>query len=361
MGCADAGHILLSKHVAEDLAPFPWWNPHLHDLGECEVKHGRRISLVNFYTDEVGNPSVPRKLQQMQVQPAEAQRNNLPAQLSSFIGRGKGDGGTQRLLADSRGLTLTGVGGGGKTRLALEVAADLISELSGWCVVAVELAAASDPNMVTHLTAEALGIREQPKTAAGCWGTLVDRLRSKRLLLVLDSCEHLLDACAKLVGALLKTCGKLRILATSREAIGVAGEKICAGAIPYEAGARATMSLESLCQFEAVRLFRERAVAVQPLSGTRRRPLLPWRESVRGWRGFRWPLSWRGRAHPRVERGADRRALAGQFSVAVARRADGDATPTDAASHHSVELCAVDQRGAGTCFSGLRYSRADLI
>jgi adenylate cyclase len=61
MDCGDAGHILLSKRVAEDLAPFPRWNPHLHDLGECEVKHGRRISLVNFYTGQVGNPAPPEK------------------------------------------------------------------------------------------------------------------------------------------------------------------------------------------------------------------------------------------------------------------------------------------------------------
>src|SRR5438105_3537793 len=87
MDCGDAGHILLSMRVADDLAPFPRWHPHLHDLGECEVKHGRKISLVNFYTDQVGNPSMPRKLQQMQARPAEAERNNLPAQLSSFIGR----------------------------------------------------------------------------------------------------------------------------------------------------------------------------------------------------------------------------------------------------------------------------------
>jgi adenylate cyclase len=61
MDCGDGGHILLSKRVAEDLAPFPRWNPHLHDLGECEVKHGRKVSLVNFYTDEIGNPEAPRK------------------------------------------------------------------------------------------------------------------------------------------------------------------------------------------------------------------------------------------------------------------------------------------------------------
>jgi adenylate cyclase len=69
MDCGDAGHILLSKRAAEDLAPLPRWNPHLHELGECEIKHGRRISLVNFYTDEVGNPTLPRKIQQGQRRP----------------------------------------------------------------------------------------------------------------------------------------------------------------------------------------------------------------------------------------------------------------------------------------------------
>jgi hypothetical protein len=66
MDCADAGHILLSKHVADDLAPYPRWNRHLHDLGECEVKHGRKIFLVNFYTAELGNPQLPEKLKRAQ-------------------------------------------------------------------------------------------------------------------------------------------------------------------------------------------------------------------------------------------------------------------------------------------------------
>jgi TolB-like protein/tetratricopeptide (TPR) repeat protein len=72
MDCGDAGHILLSKRVADDLAPHPRWNPHLHDLGECEVKHGRKVGLVNFYTDELGNPTVPEKLKGASRQPAAA-------------------------------------------------------------------------------------------------------------------------------------------------------------------------------------------------------------------------------------------------------------------------------------------------
>lgn len=72
MDCGEAGHILLSKRVAEDLAPYPRWNRCLHDLGECEVKHGRKIFLVNFYTDEIGNPNVPQKLKGVLVQQANA-------------------------------------------------------------------------------------------------------------------------------------------------------------------------------------------------------------------------------------------------------------------------------------------------
>jgi TolB-like protein len=75
MDCGDAGHILLSKRIAEDLAPFPRWNPHLHDLGECEVKHGRKVSLVNFYTDDIGNPNPPKK--------CAAAKETLPARSTS--------------------------------------------------------------------------------------------------------------------------------------------------------------------------------------------------------------------------------------------------------------------------------------
>src|ERR1700720_2725758 len=64
MDCGDAGHILLSKRVAEDLAPYPKWNPYLHYLGECEVKHGGKLGLVNFFTEEIGNPEPPRKCQE---------------------------------------------------------------------------------------------------------------------------------------------------------------------------------------------------------------------------------------------------------------------------------------------------------
>jgi non-specific serine/threonine protein kinase len=188
------------------------------------------------------------------------QRNNLPAQLSSFIGREAEITEIKQLLAETRLLTLTGAGGSGKSRLALQAAADLLAEYPDG-IWLVELAPVSDPDMVTQLTAKALGIREQPRRPL--LETLVDRLRSKRLLLVLDNCEHLLDACAALAGALLKTCFNLRILATSREAIGITGESIFQVPSLATPVPGATMSLGSLCQFEAVRLFKDRAVAAQ--------------------------------------------------------------------------------------------------
>jgi non-specific serine/threonine protein kinase len=188
------------------------------------------------------------------------QRNNLPAPLSSFIGREAEITEIKQLLAETKLLTLTGGGGCGKTRLALRVAADLLVEYPDG-VWLVELAPASDPDMVTQLTAKALGIREQPKRPL--LETLADLLRSKRLLLVVDNCEHLLDACATLAGALLKTCFNLRILATSREAIGVTGERVWQVPSLATPEPAARISPEWLCQFEAVRLFQDRAVAVQ--------------------------------------------------------------------------------------------------
>src|SRR5881392_921014 len=83
MDCGDAGHILLSKRVAEDLAPFPRWNPNLHELGECEVKHGRKISLVNFRTDEIGNPNLPQKFRAQRQRAARVAPTRLAILIAS--------------------------------------------------------------------------------------------------------------------------------------------------------------------------------------------------------------------------------------------------------------------------------------
>jgi predicted ATPase len=142
--------------------------------------------------------------------------NNLPLQVNRFIGREREMTAVRGLLMTSRLLTLAGAGGSGKTRLALQVATDLLEEFEHG-VWWVELAALSDPLLVLQAVASALGIPER----AGCTVTeaLSDALRPKHLLLVLDNCEHLLAACAQLIETLLRTCSQLRVLVTSREAL----------------------------------------------------------------------------------------------------------------------------------------------
>src|ERR1043166_9594742 len=88
MDCGDAGHILLSRHVAEDLEHYPRWKPYLHDLGQCEVKHGVRISVVNFYTDEVGNPALPEKFKTARPTITEPQRKRTKPVFALGIGIG---------------------------------------------------------------------------------------------------------------------------------------------------------------------------------------------------------------------------------------------------------------------------------
>ncbi|HET9927212.1 MAG TPA: BTAD domain-containing putative transcriptional regulator, partial [Rubrobacter sp.] len=182
--------------------------------------------------------------------------NNLPASLTSFVGREEALLEIKRLLSMTRLLTLTGAGGAGKTRLALEVARDLLGAYPEG-VWLVELAPLSDPALTRQAVAAALGVREQP--GRPLTDTLTDHLRRKDLLLVLDNCEHLVDAAAHLAADLLESCPKLRILATSREPLGVPGEAVwTVPPLSLPDAGRAT-SFEGLMGTEAVRLFLDRA------------------------------------------------------------------------------------------------------
>src|ERR1051326_885253 len=147
--------------------------------------------------------------------------SNLPQQLSSFIGREKEIMKVQSLLASIRLLTLTGSGGCGKTRLALQVAAGLLEEY-GDGVWLVELAALTDASLIVSTTANVLGVREE--AGKPLLQSLTEYTRSRTMLLLLDNCEHLIQPCAHLVGTLLRNCPHLTILATSREALNVDGE-----------------------------------------------------------------------------------------------------------------------------------------
>jgi predicted ATPase/class 3 adenylate cyclase/DNA-binding CsgD family transcriptional regulator len=147
--------------------------------------------------------------------------HNLPVQLTSFVGRGAQMTNLEKLLVDNRLVTLTGAGGAGKTRLAVEIAARIAAEF-GDSVWYVDLAPITHPGLVPVAVARALGLPDQPGRST--MDTLLRFVRDRQMLVVLDNCEHLLDASAELVVALLGAAPGLTVLATSREPIGVAGE-----------------------------------------------------------------------------------------------------------------------------------------
>ena len=185
-------------------------------------------------------------------------RHNLPAPLTSFVGREQDLARLEGLLREARLVTLTGTGGTGKTRLALEAGAGVAGGFPDGVWLA-ELAGIADPGLVAAQVMQVLGVRQQGDVPV--LEALVYRLRSAELLLVLDNCEHLLEACAELAGALLRAAPGLRVLATSREQLGLPGEVTCPvqplGLPPQAAGA------SDAVQAPAVRLFLDRGSAAR--------------------------------------------------------------------------------------------------
>src|ERR1035441_7039143 len=183
---------------------------------------------------------------------------NLPAEPNSFVGRERDLAELALLLSDVRALTLCGPGGIGKTRLALRLALETIPDFAdgAWLV---ELADTADPALVRGRVAAALGIREE--TGRPLAETLLDALRPRRLLLILDTCEHVVGACAALVQQLLAGCPGLRLIATSREPLRVRGETVWR--VPPLAVPDALVTGD-MTRHEAIRLFVERATAARP-------------------------------------------------------------------------------------------------
>lgn len=249
------GQILLSQAtrllVEERLPP----DVSLRDMGDHRLKGLHQIEKIFQVLHADLHAEFP-PLRSLNIS-----THNLPRQLTSFIGREREIVDVRRLLSSTYLLTLTGSGGCGKTRLALEVAAGVLEEYTDG-VWLVELASLSDPALVTQTVAMALGVREVP--GLPLLSTLLDYLRSKVLLLVLDNCEHLVAACASMTETLLRTCPSLRVLATSRERLEIPGEVVWRVPSLSFPDVRRVPPVETLRQYEAIQLFVDRATAAQP-------------------------------------------------------------------------------------------------
>jgi len=249
---AHGGQVVVSAAAAgllRDALPAGVW---LKDLGLHRLRDGGRPEQV-FQLQAEGLPTAFPPLRSLD---NPKLRNNLPTQLSSFIGREAELAEVRRLVGGSRLVTLTGAGGAGKTRLGLQVAAGLLDG-TGDGVWFADLAPLQDPGLVAVTVADVLGVRQEPGRPV--LDTLVEAVSGQSLLVLLDNCEHVLGACAKLADALLRGCPDLALLATSREPLGIDGEyvyRVPSLGVPAD-GADAGAIRAS----EAVRLLEDRAAA----------------------------------------------------------------------------------------------------
>jgi predicted ATPase/class 3 adenylate cyclase len=255
LGAAHGGQILLLASTYQLVRDAPMAEVTVRDLGEQRLRDLARPEQIF----QIVGSDLPAEFPPLRT--LESIPNNLPVQLTSFVGRAGELAEIHRLLGTTRLLTLMGAGGAGKTRLALQVAAEVMDDYADG-VWLVELALLSDPALVLPAIASALGVRDS--IAQALTDTLTDYLRTKTLLLLLDNCEHLSAACAQVTEMLLRRCPELRVLSTSQEALGVPGE--VSYAVPSLSLPDPGRQVESgeLTQYEAVRLFIDRAMLSKP-------------------------------------------------------------------------------------------------
>jgi predicted ATPase/class 3 adenylate cyclase len=250
MSVGHGGQILLSQSTV-DLAKSKLDNTaELRDMGERRLKDiAKPEHLYQLVAADLLSDFPP-------LTTLERSNHNLPLQLTSFIGRERELTEAKKLLASTRLLTFIGPGGTGKSRLSLQAAAEQLSEYKDG-VWLTELAPLTNPTYVISTIATTFHLREMqgvPLTE-----TVTDYLRGKHLLLILDNCEHLVEACAQITNQLLHNCPNLKIIASSREALGIDGETVYSVpslAVPTAQAGRSRDWME----YESVRLFIERAI-----------------------------------------------------------------------------------------------------
>jgi predicted ATPase/class 3 adenylate cyclase len=257
---AHGGQTLLSQTVYDLVRDVLPPSTTLRDLGAHRLKDLQRPEHVF----EVVHPGLLDEFPPLRS--LDFLPTNLPLQPTSFIGRKRELRELRKLVPASRLVTLTGPGGSGKTRLAIQLAAELV-ETYPEGVWLIDLAPLRDPALVPQTVASALGVREVPGRLLT--QTLADWLKPRRLLLLLDNCEHVVEACAQLAATVMRTCPDLTLLATSREVIGIPGEVVwsvptLSAPDPRQLEAAAAHAASSLPQYEAVRLFIDRAGLVRP-------------------------------------------------------------------------------------------------
>jgi predicted ATPase/class 3 adenylate cyclase len=255
MSAGHGGQILLSgatRELVRDMLPE---NTELLDMGEKRLKDLLRPEhLYQLNISGLASTFPPLKT-------LDSFPNNLPTQLTTFIGRENEIAEVKQELESHRLVTLTGSGGTGKTRLSLQVAADLLEKYDHG-IWFVELAPLTDPDLIPQTILSTIGIQDQQgKTPLE---VLKEYFHEKQSLVLLDNCEHLVSASAQVVNTLLNAAPKLKVLASSREALGVKGEASYPVPSLSLPDIKHLPVIEQLSQYEAVRLFIDRALLVAP-------------------------------------------------------------------------------------------------
>jgi len=255
MSAGHGGQVLISFATQELIRSEMPEGITLRDMGERRLKD--MVHPEHIYQLVIANlPSDFPPIKTLDVT-----RHNLPAQMTSFIGREKELAEINQALNEHRLVTLTGPGGAGKTRLSLQVGTACLNQFSDGVWLA-ELAPVTDPTLIPQTLFAIFNLRESSHRSAQ--EILIEHLRAKNILLVLDNCEHLVEACAQISESLLQACSKLKILASSREALGIAGE------VAYRVPSLNTPdpadlpALDELEKVDAMRLFIERAATAKP-------------------------------------------------------------------------------------------------